>query len=49
VQGDEDFNDHDYLRHDSMLGIAVGQLEGNMAMCASCGESILNHWVSLYF
>jgi hypothetical protein len=28
VQGYEDVNDHDVLRHDPMFGMAIGKLEG---------------------
>ena len=34
VQGYEDLNDHDELRHDPMFGIAVGKLESHHARCA---------------
>ncbi len=43
VQGYEDVNDHEQLRHDPMFGVAVGQLESNHARCAPlAGKSTLN-------
>jgi hypothetical protein len=43
VQGYEDLNDHDALRHDPMLGIAVGKLESAHERCAPlAGKSTLN-------
>jgi hypothetical protein len=43
VQGYEDLNDHDELRHDPMFGIAVGKLESDHARCAPlAGKSTLN-------
>ena len=40
VQGYEDLNDHEQLRHDPMLGIAVGKLESGHARRAN---SALKH------
>ena len=34
VQGYEDLNDHDELRHDPMFGLAVGKLARDHAQCA---------------
>lgn len=34
VQGYEDLNDHDELRHEPMFGLAVGKLESDHARCA---------------
>ena len=34
VQGYEDLNDHDELRHDPIFGLAVGKLESDHARCA---------------
>lgn len=43
VQGYEDLNDHDFLRQDPMLGIAVGKLESQHERCAPlAGKSTLN-------
>lgn len=43
VQGYEDLNDHDQLRHDPMFGIAVGKLESEHGRCAPlAGKSTLN-------
>jgi hypothetical protein len=43
VQGYEDLNDHDLLRHDPMFGIAVGKLESDHRRCAPlAGKSSLN-------
>lgn len=43
VQGYEDLNDHDELRHDPMFGIAVGKLESEHERCAPlAGKSTLN-------
>jgi hypothetical protein len=43
VQGYEDLNDHDELRHDRMFGIAVGKLESEHPRCAPlAGKSTLN-------
>jgi hypothetical protein len=43
VQGYEDLNDHDWLRHDLMFGIAVGKLESEHERCAAlAGKSTLN-------
>ena len=43
VQGYEDLNDHDQLRHDPMFGIAVGKLEREHPRCAPlAGKSTLN-------
>lgn len=43
VQGYEDLNDHDQLRHDPMFGIAVGKLESEHPRCAPlAGKSTLN-------
>lgn len=43
VQGYEDVNDHDDLRHDRMFGVALGQLESAHPQCAPlAGKSTLN-------
>lgn len=43
VQGYEDLNDHDLLRHDPMFGIAVGKLKSKHERCAPlAGKSTLN-------
>ena len=43
VQGYEDLNDHEQLRHDSLFGIAVGKLESEHPLCAPlAGKSTLN-------
>lgn len=43
VQGYEDLNDHDDLRHDRMFGIAVGKLGSTHSRCAPlAGKSTLN-------
>ena len=43
VQGYEDLNDHERLRHDPMFAIAVGKLESRHARCAPlAGKSSLN-------
>jgi hypothetical protein len=43
VQGYEDLNDHDDLRHDRMFGVALGQLESEHPRCAPlAGKSTLN-------
>jgi hypothetical protein len=43
VQGYEDLNDHEELRHDPLFGIAVGKLESHHARCAPlAGKSTLN-------
>lgn len=43
VQGYEDLNDHDVLRHEPMFNIAVGQLESGHSRCAPlAGKSTLN-------
>lgn len=43
VQGYEDLNDHDHLRHEPLFNIAVGQLEPPAAGCAPlAGKSTLN-------
>lgn len=43
VQGYEDLNDHDELRHEPMFGIAVGKLESGHTRCAPlAGKSTLN-------
>lgn len=43
VQGYEDLNDHDELRHDPIFGLAVGKLESDHARCAPlAGKSTLN-------
>jgi Transposase DDE domain group 1 len=43
VQGYEDLNDHEQLRHDPLFGIAVGKLESHHARCAPlAGKSTLN-------
>ena len=49
VQGYEDVNDHEQLRHDPMLGIAVGKLESDHARCAPlAGKSTLNRLEKSY-
>jgi hypothetical protein len=43
VQGYEDLNDHEELRHDPMFGITVGKLESEHERCAPlAGKSTLN-------
>ena len=43
VQGYEDLNDHDEIRHDKMFGIALGKLESRHSRCAPlAGKSTLN-------
>ncbi|HEY9664063.1 MAG TPA: IS1380 family transposase, partial [Allocoleopsis sp.] len=43
VQGYEDLNDHEQLRHERMFGIAVGKLESEHRRCAPlAGKSTLN-------
>lgn len=43
VQGYEDVNDHEQLRHDPMFGVAVGKLESSHSRCAAlAGKSTLN-------
>jgi hypothetical protein len=43
VQGYEDLNDHEQLRHDPMFGIAVGKLASEHPRCAPlAGKSTLN-------
>ena len=43
IQGYEDLNDHEQLRHDPMLRVAVGKLESGHARCAPlAGKSTLN-------
>ena len=43
VQGYEDVNDHDDLRHDRLLGVVLGQLESQHQRCAPlAGKSTLN-------
>jgi hypothetical protein len=43
VQGYEDLNDHEQLRHDPMFGIAVGKLASEHRRCAPlAGKSTLN-------
>lgn len=43
VQGYEDLNDHDQLRHDPMFAVALGKLSTNNAMGAPmAGKSTLN-------
>jgi len=43
VQGYEDLNDHEQLRHDPMFGIAVGKLASDHPRCAPlAGKSTLN-------
>ncbi len=43
VQGYEDLNDHEQLRHDPMFGVAVGKLKSRHARCAAlAGKSTLN-------
>lgn len=42
-KGYEDLNDHEQLRHDPMLGIAVGKVESEHSRCAPlAGKSTLN-------
>ena len=49
VQGYEDLNDHERLRHDPMLGMAVGKLESSHARCAAlAGKSTLNRLEKSY-
>ena len=43
VQGYEDVNDHEQLRHDPMFGVAVGKLKSRHSRCAAlAGKSTLN-------
>jgi Transposase DDE domain group 1 len=43
VQGYEDLNDHDVLRHDPMVGLAIGKLTGEATEPARlAGKSTLN-------
>lgn len=43
VQGYEDLNDHDHLRHDRMFAIALGKLRATDTACAPmAGKSTLN-------
>lgn len=43
IQGYEDVNDHDYLRHEPLFNIAVGQLQSTHPRCAPlAGKSTLN-------
>ena len=43
VQGYEDVNDHDELRHDRLFGVVLGQLASGHARCAPlAGKSTLN-------
>ncbi|MGA7934348.1 MAG: IS1380 family transposase [Kovacikia sp.] len=43
VQGYEDLNEHEQLRHDPMFGIAVGKLASEQVRCAPlAGKSTLN-------
>ena len=43
VQGYEDLNDHDDIRHDKMFGVALGKLESHHPRCAPlAGKSTLN-------
>jgi Transposase DDE domain group 1 len=43
VQGYEDLNDHDVIRHDPMFGVAIGKLESGHGRCAPlAGKSTLN-------
>ena len=43
VQGYEDINDHDELRHDPMFGVAIGKLESSYTGSAPLsGKSTLN-------
>jgi hypothetical protein len=43
VQGYEDLNDHDQLRHERLFGVVLGQLESHHARCAPlAGKSTLN-------
>lgn len=49
VQGYEDLNDHDVLRHDPMLAIAVGKLESRQGSNAPlAGKSTLNRLEKSY-
>lgn len=49
VQGYEDLNDHDLLRHDPMLAIAVGKLESRRGGNAPlAGKSTLNRLEKSY-
>lgn len=49
VQGYEDLNDHDVLRHDPMLAIAVGKLESRRGGNAPlAGKSTLNRLEKSY-
>ena len=40
VQGYEDINDHDDLRHDRLFGVALGQLESEHPWCAPLAGKI---------
>ena len=43
VQGYEDLNDHDDLRHERLFGVVLGQLESSHSRCAPlAGKSTLN-------
>ncbi|HBL60691.1 MAG TPA: IS1380 family transposase, partial [Cyanobacteria bacterium UBA8803] len=43
MQGYEDVNDHDQLRHDPMFGLAVGQIIGDgTQQVVLAGKSTLN-------
>ena len=43
AQGYEDLNDHEQLRHDPLLGVAVGSVESHHQRCAPlAGKSTLN-------
>lgn len=43
VQGYEDLNDHDQLRHDPMFAVALGKLSSTNAACAlRAGKSTQN-------
>lgn len=43
AQGYEDLNDHEQLRHDPLLGVAVGSIESHHQRCAPlAGKSTLN-------
>lgn len=49
VQGYEDLNDHEQLRHEPMLSIAVGKLESGHSRCAPlAGKSTLNRLEKSY-
>lgn len=49
VQGYEDLNDHEQLRHDRLVGVAVGKLESAHGRCAVlAGKSTLNRLEKSY-